>query len=451
MSWDGAVSGLAHCHCCIRGDWLFHLDSVSAVKIFFSVKAKFILWLLFLTITTPLLINCSGVSTTTPPVNQAQVRIASGPPYALDLEPVQQHVQPTHTGVYLVQPGDTLWAIAVTHDVDLEALATWNHIANPDRLLVGQGLHIRDPAKTTSQPIPQLQVLPIAKNTTEQVYAKKIVKEETLDEKELSEKVLGEKMLRNEVLDEKMLREKALREKALREKALREEALREEALEKDVVKEKLPAAETIKGPVVRKKPLKVKKPTAIIAKTDILETVTLAIPTPNPIKNSTFSQPSSLSLPHSSKKKPAKTVKTTAKNVRVLSVNRPKRWLWPLEGSIISTFSNRGQRRNSGIDIAAQMGDPVRATADGIVAYADNALASYGKLILLRHGGSFMSAYAHNDKILVKRGDMISAGEVIAHAGKSGRATSPRLHFELRKHVTPLNPMRYLPKRKPNK
>ncbi len=114
---------------------------------------------------------------------------------------------------------------------------------------------------------------------------------------------------------------------------------------------------------------------------------------------------------------------------------------------MISRFGRRGQARNNGIDIKVRVGDPVRASADGIVAYADSGLPGYGKMILLRHGGSYMTAYGYVNQILVRRGQPVKAGERIALAGMSGRATSPRLHFEIRQRVKPLNPMRHLSKK----
>ena len=360
---------------------IFILNSESDVNIFSPFKARWMPWLL-LAIASPLLVSCAALSTSTATKPKAQVRIASGPPFALDLKPIRQRVQPTQTGVYIVQPGDTLWAVAVAHDVDLEALATWNLIDNPDRLFVGQGLYVQDPAKIMPQsmPVPQFHRLPVAKVAPYRMgkTPKKII-------------------LKEEVIQEKGIEAKAPK------------------------KTRIKAEET----PARWVPL------------------AMPMPMPEPIKNMASIQPSAkATLQKRNRKKPK-----PAKSAWVLSSKAPKRWLWPLEGRIIGKFRSKGRRRNTGIDIETQMGTPVHATAEGIVAYADNALASYGKLILLRHGGSFMSAYAHNDKILVKRGDQVFAGEVIAHAGKSGRASSPRLHFELRKKVTPLNPMRYLPKR----
>ncbi|MBF0590005.1 MAG: M23 family metallopeptidase [Magnetococcales bacterium] len=80
-----------------------------------------------------------------------------------------------------------------------------------------------------------------------------------------------------------------------------------------------------------------------------------------------------------------------------------------------------------------------------LVAYADSGLPGYGNMILVRHGGSYMTAYAHNDTIMVKPGQKVRAGQIIAKVGTSGRVKSPRLHFEVRKSVTAINPLRHLP------
>ncbi|MEO5347459.1 MAG: M23 family metallopeptidase [Magnetococcus sp. YQC-9] len=130
-----------------------------------------------------------------------------------------------------------------------------------------------------------------------------------------------------------------------------------------------------------------------------------------------------------------------------LSPNPPQTWVWPHPGRIIGRFGQFGALRNTGIDIAANPGDPVVAAADGVVAYADQGLATYGNMILLRHGGSIMTAYAHVQKILVKQGQSVRAGETIALAGQSGVTVTPRLHFEVRRNIAPQNPLEFLPKR----
>jgi murein DD-endopeptidase MepM/ murein hydrolase activator NlpD len=120
-------------------------------------------------------------------------------------------------------------------------------------------------------------------------------------------------------------------------------------------------------------------------------------------------------------------------------------FLWPVHGRIIGHFGpgpNGGE--NDGIDIAAPEGTPVIAAESGIVAYAGNELRGYGNLVLLKHADGWMTAYGHNSKILVKRGDRVLRGQTIAHVGATGAVSEPQLHFELRKGTRALDPLNYL-------
>lgn len=117
---------------------------------------------------------------------------------------------------------------------------------------------------------------------------------------------------------------------------------------------------------------------------------------------------------------------------------------WPVSGKLISRFGRRGSRMHDGIDIAAKEGSPVRAAASGEVVYSDSRLAGYGNLVIIRHGRNLFTAYAHNQKNLVKKGAMAKKGQVIAKVGSTGRAASSRLHFEVRKGSTPVDPLVYL-------
>ncbi len=118
---------------------------------------------------------------------------------------------------------------------------------------------------------------------------------------------------------------------------------------------------------------------------------------------------------------------------------------WPVKGRISSRFGHRGRRMHDGIDITAPAGTPVRAAAAGEVVYADSRLAGYGKLIILRHRHNQFTAYAHNQRNLVHKGEHVKAGQVIARVGSTGRATAPHLHFEIRRGPTPVDPLAYLP------
>lgn len=115
---------------------------------------------------------------------------------------------------------------------------------------------------------------------------------------------------------------------------------------------------------------------------------------------------------------------------------------WPVRGRVIGGFSGRGA--NEGINIAVPEGTPVKAAGDGVVAYAGNELKGYGNLVLIRHDNGYVSAYAHNGDLNVRRGEKVSRGQIIARSGQSGNVSSPQLHFEIRKGSNPVDPMPYL-------
>lgn len=119
---------------------------------------------------------------------------------------------------------------------------------------------------------------------------------------------------------------------------------------------------------------------------------------------------------------------------------------WPARGRVIAGFGPKptGQQ-NDGINLALPEGTPVKAADDGVVAYAGNELKGYGNLVLVRHSNGFVTAYAHASELMVKRGDTIKRGQVIAKSGQTGNVTSPQLHFEIRKGASPVDPMQHLP------
>ena len=146
-------------------------------------------------------------------------------------------------------------------------------------------------------------------------------------------------------------------------------------------------------------------------------------------------------LPSKSESRITKAPETAVASAR----SSPSRFVWPLRGRVISSYGAKlGGLHNDGINIAASSGAAVVAADAGIVAYAGNELRGFGNLLLLRHAGGWTSAYAHNDKLLVKRGDRVARGEVIAHAGATGRVRRPQLHFELRRQSDAVDPLRFL-------
>jgi murein DD-endopeptidase MepM/ murein hydrolase activator NlpD len=118
---------------------------------------------------------------------------------------------------------------------------------------------------------------------------------------------------------------------------------------------------------------------------------------------------------------------------------------WPVQGRIISEFGTKPDGgHNDGINVAVPIGTSVKAAENGVVAYAGDELKGYGNLVLIRHSNNWVSAYAHNDEILVKRGDQVRRGQVIAKAGRTGQVNQPQLHFELRKGSRPVDPTKYM-------
>ena len=118
---------------------------------------------------------------------------------------------------------------------------------------------------------------------------------------------------------------------------------------------------------------------------------------------------------------------------------------WPARGRVIAGFGPKPNgQQNDGINLSVPEGTSVKAAEDGVVAYAGNELKGYGNLVLVRHAGGYVTAYAHASELTVKRGETIKRGQIIAKAGQTGSVTSPQLHFEIRKGSSPVDPMQYL-------
>ena len=158
---------------------------------------------------------------------------------------------------------------------------------------------------------------------------------------------------------------------------------------------------------------------------------------------------------------PKKTNKTAAKQSKVTPVTKPSsksqarsdtvnksqpvsRWRWPSEGKVVRTYSSN---RHKGIDIAGKRGDPVRAVAAGKVVYAGTGVTGYGSLLIIKHNDTYLSAYGHNEQLLVSENMNVQAGQQIATMGSSGTDTV-KLHFELRRRGQPIDPLTLLPRRR---
>jgi len=127
----------------------------------------------------------------------------------------------------------------------------------------------------------------------------------------------------------------------------------------------------------------------------------------------------------------------------VNNTHQPLRWKWPATGKLANRFSGR-PLGNKGIDIAGRLNEPVYASAGGRVVYSGSGLINYGKLIIIKHNDSFLSAYGYNNRLLVSEGEEVHAGQHIADMGSRNRSAA-LLHFEIRRNGKPVDPQRYLP------
>ncbi len=169
--------------------------------------------------------------------------------------------------------------------------------------------------------------------------------------------------------------------------------------------------------------------------------VKTAVPTRQDVAKQEAVKPAKAAAPAPETAKPEPQQEASAASETAKAAGANPEFRWPARGRIIQAFKPGG---NDGINIAVPEGTSVKAAESGVVAYAGNELKGYGNLILIRHPNGFVTAYANNGDIEVKRGETVKRGQVIAKSGQSGNVASPQLHFELRKGATPVDPTQYL-------
>ena len=287
-------------------------------------------------------------------------------------------------GIYVVRQGDTLYSIALAHDLDYKQLAQWNQLASPDVIEVGQQLRLSPPSASASvmaapaatgnaapQPAPGgVMVTPLASTPPPQGQ------------------VLGE------------------------------------AQGGSAAPGALPV---ISAPVVSR--------------------LAYSEANWNAVRQGVSAAPSSTApAPQSSTPASGATAAGTSAvgpTTSGASASGPIQWQWPAQGNIVERY---GQNGNKGIDIAGSLGSPVVAVAPGKVVYSGTGLRGYGLLIIIRHADDYLSAYAHNEKAMVKEGQQVQAGQVIALMGDTD-AKQVELHFEIRRFGKALDPLKLLPPR----
>jgi lipoprotein NlpD len=289
---------------------------------------------------------------------------------------------------YTVKSGDTVYSIAWRYELDPEDLAAWNNLGDSKHIKAGQRLHTREPANFN------------AARDQEEVSAGHIAYAPEPTAKQTASYSTKDKV-----------------------KVQKGDSLYGIAQRYDVSVERLARLNQLKKPYVLQpgqtiylKPLSahVKKPTATSQQSG---------------------RPRPVSVQPAATQKQLPASQTTSWPTTI-------HWQRPANGKIVKKF-NRQLNDAKGIDIAGKYRDPIVASADGKVVYSGNGLISYGNLIIIKHNKTFLSAYAYNDKLLVKEGDAVRSGQKIAEMGR--KDLTPRLHFEIRKNGKPDDPLKYLP------
>jgi len=283
---------------------------------------------------------------------------------------------------YTVKRGDTLYAIALDHGLDYRELAAWNNIENVNVIRVGQVLRVSAPVEAASVGAAGVVTAPL--RTPPPVVAG--------DAKPLSASPAPQPGTAGARSTDDFKRDPKIVKEPYSEQALR-----------DVQRAAAPASPTAAAPPAVP-PTPVAPPEAA----------------PPPVTVQADSKPAA---------------GADADDERI-------EWMWPAKGKIVTGFSEAASLK--GIDIAGTSGQPVAASAGGKVVYAGTGLRGYGKLVIIKHNGTFLSAYAHNRDILVKEGQQVTKGQKIAEMGNTD-ADQVKLHFEIRRHGKPMDPLRYLP------
>ncbi len=337
-------------------------------------------------------------------------------------------------GTLKVAEGMTMFSIAKANGVSVDELAEANGMNRPYSLLIGQPLRIPG-AAIAQAPAPKKLPKPaklVEPETTEEaeVIAPKPVKGGALHTVASGETLysLGRKYGVSPFViadANKLTTDKQL---SLGQKIRIPGA--KKTIEKPVVDDQVAAVEDV--PVAKPKPIRKKAPLSLAEEED-----TTAENTDGEEAIGEVPKQVAVAKPKI-KPQPAEVADATpvvpGMNLR-----------WPLKGKVISGFGAKPDGlKNEGINIAVPEGTSVRAADGGVVAYAGNELKGYGNLVLIRHPGGYVTAYAHAKELFVKRGDKVARGDVIAKAGQTGAVTSPQLHFEVRKGATALDPMKFI-------
>jgi lipoprotein NlpD len=309
---------------------------------------------------------------------------------------------------YTVKRGDTLHAIALEHGLDYRELAAWNNLDNPNVIRVGQLLRLAPPGETPGTPAPDaagVQVAPL-RTAPPVVEARPAASPPPL---------ASAPPTHRSNTDALKVAPRAIKE-PYSEKAAQEMA-------------KTPPDTQ----VARAEPARPLSPAASPSGSPTAPAVPAS---PSPAQPGTPAPVPEKAVPSPAPSAPPSNGNGAADDAEDLD------WTWPAKGKLVTGFSDTANLK--GIDIAGTAGQAIVASAPGRVVYAGSGLRGYGKLVIIKHNKTFLSAYAHNREIVVKEGQQVTRGQKIAEMGSTD-TDQVKLHFEIRRLGRPMDPMKYLP------
>ena len=313
--------------------------------------------------------------------------VKPAPPVAKKAAPAEKDWRPDS---YTVKKGDTLYSIGLEFGFDNKEIAQWNNIQPPYTIYIGQQLRLKDPRATSSAP-----VVPAAPADSDVAVATPLKLEPAPTAKPLDGKPIDGKAI-------------------------------------EAAPAQPDAIPLLTEPKALKEPYSAKALTVEPAPKPAVTAIKPVPPTDKPA--ATAEKPAAAETP-----KPAE---QAAEKPAMPADDEALEWSWPAKGKILAGFNDSGSSK--GMDIAGDQGQPVHAAAPGKVVYSGTGLRGYGKLIIIKHNKTYLSAYAHNSQLLVKEGQLVTKGQKIAEMGNSD-TDRVKLHFEIRKLGKPVDPAKYLP------
>ncbi len=329
------------------------------------------------------------------------------------------------TGMHTVLGGDTVYTVSQTYNLPLRDIITLNNLTAPYKLPPGFRLKLPSPNEYTVKEHDTLNRI----SRMFDVSVSEIARLNTLSDPYILEK--GQQ-LRLPSAQPKLEQDYAASVPAPTFTAETLAPMKVGAVESEVL---APPPGTMQTSSITAAPIVTAQASPTFAQTGFP-------PQPAPLSPD-VAAPSAVPAPTATVQPAAVVIPSIAPKVPARSGSG--RFMRPVDGKIISDFGPKdGGLHNDGINIKAAKGAPVRAAENGVVAYVGSEMAGYGNLVLIRHEGRWMTAYAHLGKTLVKKGDVVKIGQSIGTVGSTGTVDSPQLHFEVRKGTEAVNPSAYL-------